>query len=173
MFFLQNDFHFSFTIKIWHNTKNCPILAVILIIGKMQSHFIGLWTCLIHHTLHAQWLILGIFVQKVFDTNVSLEKFEIWKSKGTFVMSIIKIDYLVTIFFQISYSLVPKIDICLKYLLDKNSLKQPLWVRKIKIRTPLASKVPSALHYGCSWSFGSIENFLLSLLSGMFLCQER
>ena len=31
------DFHFSFSIKTCHNTKNCPILAVILIIGKMQN----------------------------------------------------------------------------------------------------------------------------------------
>ena len=43
----------------------------------------------------------------------------------------------------------------------------------MKPSAPLAPKVPPALHYGCSWSFGSIENFLLSLLSGMFLCQER
>ena len=41
-------------------------------------------------------------------------------------MSILNIDYLVAIF----YSLVPKIDICLKYFLDKNSQKQPLCVWK-------------------------------------------
>ena len=42
-------------------------------------------------------------------------------------MSIIKIDYLVAIFFQISYSLVLKIGICLKYFLDKNPKKQQYW----------------------------------------------
>ena len=42
-------------------------------------------------------------------------------------MSILKVIYLAALFFQISYSLVPKIEICLKYFLDKNSQKQPLW----------------------------------------------
>ena len=32
------------------------------------------------------------------------------------------------LFFQILFSLVPKNEICLKYILDKNSHKQPLWV---------------------------------------------
>ena len=38
-------------------------------------------------------------------------------------MTILKIDYLVTIFFYISYQLVPKIEICLKYFLGKKSQK--------------------------------------------------
>ena len=42
-------------------------------------------------------------------------------------MSILNIDYLVaTYIFSFFNSLVPKIDICLKYFLDKNSYKQPL-----------------------------------------------
>ena len=40
-------------------------------------------------------------------------------------MSILKVDYSGSIFFQISYSFVPKIEICVKYFLDKNSPKQP------------------------------------------------
>ena len=35
-------------------------------------------------------------------------------------MSILKVIYLVPLFFQIFYSLVPKIEICLKYFLNKN-----------------------------------------------------
>ena len=42
-------------------------------------------------------------------------------------MSILKVDYMVAIFFKISYSLVTKIEICFKDFLDKNSQKQPLW----------------------------------------------
>ena len=41
-----------------------------------------------------------------------------------------KIDICITkvpIFLQIFYPLVPKIDICLKYLLDKKSYKRSLW----------------------------------------------
>ena len=62
----------------------------------------------------------------------SKSQFKVPKSKksenvmGTFVISILKVDYLVAIFFQISYSLVLKIGICLKYFLDKNPKKQPL-----------------------------------------------
>ena len=41
-------------------------------------------------------------------------------------MSFLKVIYLAALFFQISYSLVPKIGTCLKYFLDKNSQKQPL-----------------------------------------------
>ena len=53
------------------------------------------------------------------------------EKKGTFVMSILNIDYLVaTYIFSFFNSLVPKIDICLKYFLDKNSQKQPLCVWK-------------------------------------------
>ena len=42
-------------------------------------------------------------------------------------MSILKVIYSVPLFFQISYLLLPNIEICLKYFLDKNSQKQPLW----------------------------------------------
>ena len=43
-------------------------------------------------------------------------------------MSIIKVDYTnLRLFLQIFYSLVPKIEICLEYFLDKNPRKQPLW----------------------------------------------
>ena len=45
-------------------------------------------------------------------------------------MSILKVIYLVPYYFQISYLLVPKIEICLKYFLDKNHKKQPLCAAK-------------------------------------------
>ena len=54
------------------------------------------------------------------------KEWEIRKTKATFVISILKVFYMVTIFFQVSYSLVPKIDIFLKWYLDKNSQKKPL-----------------------------------------------
>ena len=41
-------------------------------------------------------------------------------------MSILKVDItIVSLFFVIYYAWVPKIEICLKYFLDKNSQKQP------------------------------------------------
>ena len=46
-------------------------------------------------------------------------------------MSILKVDFAWwQYFFQNSYSLVSKIENCLKYFLDKNSQKQPLWLKK-------------------------------------------
>jgi len=41
------------------------------------------------------------------------------KLKALFVMSILKVDYLAVTLFRISYSLEPKIEIFLKYFLDK------------------------------------------------------
>ena len=41
-------------------------------------------------------------------------------------MSISNSDCLMTIFFNISYQLVPKIEVCLKYFLDKKSQKAPI-----------------------------------------------
>ena len=50
------------------------------------------------------------------------------KNKDTLIMSILKVDKTnLHLFFQIFYSLVPKIEICLKCFLDKNLPKQPLW----------------------------------------------
>ena len=47
-------------------------------------------------------------------------------------MSILKVDIkIVPLFFQIFYSLLPKIEICFKYFFDKNPKKQslcPLWI---------------------------------------------
>ena len=49
------------------------------------------------------------------------------KNKGPSVMSILKVDISIKgSSFLILYSLVPKLEICLKYFLDKNSQKQPL-----------------------------------------------
>ena len=41
-------------------------------------------------------------------------------------MSILKIDCLVALFFKIFYPLVAKIEICLKYFLDKKSQKSAI-----------------------------------------------
>ena len=49
-------------------------------------------------------------------------------------MSILKVDYLVPLFFLISYSLVLKIESCLKYFLDKNFQKQPLWSSQLSVK---------------------------------------
>ena len=43
-------------------------------------------------------------------------------------MLILKVDYLVPLIFQMPYLLVPKIETCLKYFLDKNGPKQPLCI---------------------------------------------
>ena len=45
-------------------------------------------------------------------------------------MLILKVDYLVPLIFQMFYLLVPEIEICLKYILDKNGQKQPLCIRR-------------------------------------------
>ena len=53
-------------------------------------------------------------------------KQEIWKNKGSIVMSILKDDILIVpLFFQIFYFLVPEIEIWLRYVLDKDSQKRP------------------------------------------------
>ena len=44
--------------------------------------------------------------------------------QSTFKIDISKVPLL----FRISYSLVPKIEICIKYFSDKNSQNQPLWM---------------------------------------------
>ena len=59
----------------------------------------------------AQCLLLRIFVQKVFETNVNF-RCQIWKNKDPFAVSKVGM----ALFFLISYSLVPKIKICLEIL---------------------------------------------------------
>ena len=50
------------------------------------------------------------------------------KNKGSIFMSIFKVVIReVPLFFQILYLLLPKIEICRRYFLAKNSPKQPLW----------------------------------------------
>ena len=73
---------------------------------------------------------MGIFVQKLFETNLNSRYQRVKKSeknKGTRVISILKVDIksVSNFFFLIFHSLVPKYEICLKYILDKNSIKQP------------------------------------------------
>ena len=76
---------------------------------------------------HNGWFL--VFLSKKYLRQISIlgtNNSEIWK-KGT-QFTTFKIDMIkVTLFFQIFYSLVSKIDICLKYFSDKNSQKQPLW----------------------------------------------
>ena len=52
-------------------------------------------------------------------------EYKLRKTKGTFVISTFKADYMVPLFFLIFYLLVPKIESCFKYFLDKNPKKQP------------------------------------------------
>ena len=61
-------------------------------------------------------------VQKLFE-------YEIRKVKVLLLCQFWKLTNL-GIFFQKSYSLAPKIEVCLKYFLHKNSQKQPLWIWK-------------------------------------------
>ena len=60
-------------------------------------------------------------------TIVGTKEYKIGKNEGTLVITTFKIDRMkVPLFFLILYSLVSKIEICLKYFLDKNFQKQPL-----------------------------------------------
>ena len=57
------------------------------------------------------------FLSKNYLRQISIlgtNEWKIWKSKSTFVMSILNIIYLAALFLQIFYSLVPKMEICLK-----------------------------------------------------------
>ena len=47
-------------------------------------------------------------------------KYKLTKTKGTFVILTFKADYMLSLGFLILYLLVPKIECCLKYFLDKN-----------------------------------------------------
>ena len=79
---------------------------------------------------------LGIFFQKIFDTNLICrhQGGKNQEDQSTIVLSAFKIDMpKVPIFFQIFHSLVPKIKICLKYFLDKNTQKRSLWAGRKKI----------------------------------------
>ena len=77
----------------------------------------------------AQWSFLETFVQKVIVTNLNSrhQRSTKMKIKGNFVMSILKVLLIMHLLFQVSYLLVPKIEICLKYFLDKNPKQRPLW----------------------------------------------
>ena len=52
-------------------------------------------------------------------------KYQRVKSNVTFVMSILKVEYLVPLFFLTSYFLATKIEVCLQYFMDKFFQKQP------------------------------------------------
>ena len=72
----------------------------------------------------------GIFCPKIILDKSQFQVQEVkknWKYKDTFIMSILKIGIiLVPLFFPISYLLEPKVEICLRYFMAKNSQKQPL-----------------------------------------------
>ena len=61
-----------------------------------------------------QWLLLGIFVQKTFEKTMS-------KKQLIFNIDVTKVPLL----FRIFYPLLPKIEIWIKYFLDKYLQKQP------------------------------------------------
>ena len=81
--------------------------------------------CALYST-HCQ--LLEFFVQKVFQTNLNYrpQQVKIQKNKGTFVKSTFKIAITrLSLFFGIFHLLVPKIEICPEYFLDKNFQKWP------------------------------------------------
>ena len=93
------------------------------------------WDCIVQCTaaVSIQYTHNGClweFLSKMYLRQISFlgtNENKIWKNNSTLVMSILKVDKLIMpLFFLISYSLVPKIEICLKYFMDKNSKKQPL-----------------------------------------------
>ena len=70
----------------------------------------------------------GEFLAKKYLWKISIlssNKNKIWKNKGTICMPILKVDIkILPLIFLISFSMVPKIEICLIYVLDKNPKKQ-------------------------------------------------
>ena len=88
----------------------------------------------------SQWLLLEIFIQKVFQTNVTFRyrKVKTLKKYSIFVISIFKVDLTIVPFFFLNfYSLVPKTEICLKHFLDKNPKKAAIvwWERSANIHS--------------------------------------
>ena len=76
----------------------------------------------------SQWLLLGILVQKVFETNLNFRYQRVinLKKYSQKVSQLLKLTKQKSFyFFRISYSLARKIEICIKYFLDKNSQNQP------------------------------------------------
>ena len=78
-------------------------------------------------------------------------------------MSILKVDYMVAIFVQISYSLVPKIEVCLKYFLDKKYQKRSLRIASQKSqRPPAAAKgVTHLIGFNGIWQYAPQLKFHL------------
>ena len=64
--------------------------------------------------LQSLWMLFGTIVQKVFESNFRFRYQRVRNQKKK-----------VSLFLQIWYCLVPNIEICLKYFLDKNPKKQP------------------------------------------------
>ena len=67
--------------------------------------------------IYATQFTLREILSKTYLRQISIlgtKELKIWKNKGTFVMSILKVIYLEPLFFQIAYILVPKIEICIK-----------------------------------------------------------
>ena len=60
-------------------------------------------------------------------------------------MLILKVDYLVAICFQISYSLVPRIEICLKYFFGQKPPKTAIvLVDRYRLQTAQVDRVRAA-----------------------------
>jgi hypothetical protein len=125
-------FHFECTFMTLTPFPLAGFFKISLAVCYFSSGF-GPWPS---HYL-PQWLLLGIFVQKVFETNLkfryqrvrNLKK--IWPRWSTFKVEITKVP----IFCRMSYFLVVKIEICTKYFLDKNSQKLSLWLQGVYQRT--------------------------------------
>ena len=93
----------------------------IMIFGK-KSISVSLPWKLDNQWFHNTMAAFGNILSKKYFRQISIlgtNKYKIWKKNVTFVSSPLKVMYWVPLFFQIFYLLVPKIEICLKYLLDK------------------------------------------------------
>ena len=87
-----------------HNDREDGISALYIVSFSISTQILHL----------SQWLLLGIFVQKVFKTNFNFkyQRVQNIKNNSTFIISISKFYTGCFSFFQISYSLVSKIKIC-------------------------------------------------------------
>ena len=104
---------------------------------KLCKFFLGMSPCQkLRHASLKQYnstgptmAVLGNFCRKKYLIQISVlgtNKLKILQIKRIFVTSILKSDItIVPLCFLMFYLLVTKIEICLKYFLDKNPKKQP------------------------------------------------
>ena len=127
--------------KVWPSQADLWQLPKNIIDGPPCMYFQSVWPRAVNSsmphmrydhqkrwTVCSQWLLLRIFILKLFETNLNF-RYQ-WvknpkKAKGTSVISTFLNWHSKSAFtFSDFYWLVPKIEICLKYFLDKNPQKQ-------------------------------------------------